>query len=211
MGRVAQGVREEEGENPGNSVPRQRVLERRSRGPVREAPPPILRVSIGSTSSLLDGDPHGVERFAPRSRILDREICECQRVVSLTGQESPREQVNHLCDEPDAERAAQEKSSRHGHGSTPSNDRIRGGQSLGPVPGGPSQGAPGGPGATGEIGGLNCFFLLLDRPEVYNLPVAPMLPPRRTGTGLFRGIVTMAGLGLAAAAVYLFDRRNGAR
>jgi formate dehydrogenase iron-sulfur subunit len=69
-------------------------------------------------------------------------------------------------------------------------------------------GAPGQPGATGEIGGLNCFFLLLDRPEVYNLPVAPMLPPGRTGTGLFRGIVTMAGLGVAAAMVYLSQRRN---
>ncbi len=72
-------------------------------------------------------------------------------------------------------------------------------------------GAPGGPGATGEIGGLNCFFLLLDRPEVYNLPVAPQLPPGRTGTGLFCGILTMAGIGLAAAAVYLTDRSNGRR
>ena len=68
-------------------------------------------------------------------------------------------------------------------------------------------GAPGRPGATGGIEGLNCFFLLLDRPEVYNLPVAPMLPPGRTGAGSSRGILTMAGLGVAAAAVYLAGRR----
>ncbi len=59
-----------------------------------------------------------------------------------------------------------------------------------------------------EIGGLNCFFLLLDRPEVYNLPVAPQLPPSRTGDGLLRGILTMAGIGLAAAAVYVAGRRE---
>jgi formate dehydrogenase iron-sulfur subunit len=71
-------------------------------------------------------------------------------------------------------------------------------------------GAPAGPGATGGIEGLNCFFLLLDRPEIYNLSVAPMLPPGRTGIGLMRGILTMAGLGVAAAAVYFAERRNGA-
>jgi formate dehydrogenase iron-sulfur subunit len=72
-------------------------------------------------------------------------------------------------------------------------------------------GSPGSPGATGEIGGLNCFFLLLDRPEVYNLPVAPLLPPGRTGTGLLRGILTMAGLGLVAAVVYFSERRSELR
>jgi formate dehydrogenase iron-sulfur subunit len=69
-------------------------------------------------------------------------------------------------------------------------------------------GAPGGPGATGGIGHLNCFFLLLDRPEAYNLPVAPHLPPSRTGRGIFRGVVTMAAIGLAAAAVYLAGGRE---
>jgi formate dehydrogenase iron-sulfur subunit len=70
-------------------------------------------------------------------------------------------------------------------------------------------GAPGSPGATNGrkatagIGHLNCFFLLLDRPEAYNLPVAPHLPPARTGRGIFRGILTMAAIGLAAATVYL--------
>ncbi len=31
-------------------------------------------------------------------------------------------------------------------------------------------------GATGGIESLNAFFLLLDKPEVYNLPEAPPLP-----------------------------------
>jgi formate dehydrogenase iron-sulfur subunit len=75
-------------------------------------------------------------------------------------------------------------------------------------------GTPDGPGATNGreaaagIGHLNCFFLLLDRPEVYNLPVAPHLPPARTGRGIFRGVVTMAAIGLAAAAVYMAGGRE---
>jgi formate dehydrogenase iron-sulfur subunit len=85
--------------------------------------------------------------------------------------------------------------------------RVRELHALG-VTGAYLYGVPGGPGATGEIGHLNCFFLLLDRPEVYNLPVAPHLPPARTDAGLFRGIVTMAAIGLAAAGVYLAHRRE---
>ena len=40
---------------------------------------------------------------------------------------------------------------------------------------------PGAPGATGGLGHLNAFFLLTDRPEVYNLPVGadPARRPRR--------------------------------
>jgi len=60
-------------------------------------------------------------------------------------------------------------------------------------------GVPGGPGATGGIGGLNCFFLLVDRPEAYNLPMAPELPSRRA----IRGFLTtsVAALGFAGAIV----------
>ena len=68
-------------------------------------------------------------------------------------------------------------------------------------------GAPGTPGATGGIERLNAFFLLLDRPEVYNLPAAPSLPSRRLGA-LKTGLLTMAGLGLAAAAAFLAPRRG---
>ena len=44
-------------------------------------------------------------------------------------------------------------------------------------------GAPGAPGATGGLGHLNAFFLLTDRPEVYNLPAAPTRASRRVRAG----------------------------
>lgn len=52
---------------------------------------------------------------------------------------------------------------------------------------------PTAPGSTGGIGGLNAFFLLLDRPEVYNLPAYPRQPSRKVAPGF-----ASAGLGLAA-------------
>jgi formate dehydrogenase iron-sulfur subunit len=62
-------------------------------------------------------------------------------------------------------------------------------------------GSPAGPGATGGIEQLNCFFLLLDRPEVYNLPVAPKLPSKRIKSSLGTGLLAAAGIGLTAALV----------
>ncbi len=70
-------------------------------------------------------------------------------------------------------------------------------------------GAPGAPGSTGGIRQLHAFFLLLDRPEVYNLPETPVLPQTRTTRGLVTGIATMAALGLAAAATFFWGRREG--
>jgi formate dehydrogenase iron-sulfur subunit len=67
-------------------------------------------------------------------------------------------------------------------------------------------GAPGGPGATGEIKWLNAFFLLLDRPEVYNLPVAPILPASRVQSGLRNGMLTMLSLGVAAVLCFISGR-----
>jgi len=69
-------------------------------------------------------------------------------------------------------------------------------------------GAPGGPGATAGIERLNAFFLLLDRPEVYGLPAAPTLPSTRVRAGLLNGLLTMAGLALAAAAAITTTRRS---
>ncbi len=69
-------------------------------------------------------------------------------------------------------------------------------------------GAPGTPGATGGIESLHAFFLLLDRPEVYNLPSAPMLPQMRTWVGLRTGILTMAGLGIAAILAFGLRRKS---
>jgi len=67
-------------------------------------------------------------------------------------------------------------------------------------------GTPGGPGATGGIAELNAFFLLTDRPEVYNLPAAPSRPAERVAPGLGLGLAAMAGLALTAAA--LLGRRE---
>ena len=69
-------------------------------------------------------------------------------------------------------------------------------------------GAPGEPGATGGIDSLHAFFLLLDRPEVYNLPAAPALPSARVFTGLVTGMLTMVSLGLAAAVVFAAGRKE---
>src|SRR5690606_38336718 len=67
-------------------------------------------------------------------------------------------------------------------------------------------GAPGHPGATGGIEKLNAFFLLLDRPEVYNFPTAPTRPAERIGPALGTGLATFAGLAVAAVAL-LGNRR----
>ena len=63
-------------------------------------------------------------------------------------------------------------------------------------------GAPESPGATGGIEHLNAFFLLTDRPEVYNLPPAPSLPSKRLVPSLLTGLATMAGLALAAVIAF---------
>jgi formate dehydrogenase iron-sulfur subunit len=62
-------------------------------------------------------------------------------------------------------------------------------------------GAPGYSGATGGIQKLNAFFLLLDRPEVYNFPAAPTRPAERIGPALGAGLATFTGLAIAAAAL----------
>ncbi len=68
-------------------------------------------------------------------------------------------------------------------------------------------GAPDTPGTSGGIGPLHAFFLLLDRPERYGLPVAPTLPSRRTKPALLAGVATMAGVALAAALTFLGHKR----
>ena len=68
-------------------------------------------------------------------------------------------------------------------------------------------GAPGGPGATGDLGHLNAFFLLTDRPETYNLPEAPTRPANRVEPALASGLAAVAGLAVAAVAL-LAARRD---
>ncbi len=77
------------------------------------------------------------------------------------------------------------------------------------VPNADLYGVPDSPGATGGIDSLNAFFLLLDKPEVYNLPEAPTLPQSRTPRGLLNGALTMAVLGLATAATFFWGRHGG--
>jgi formate dehydrogenase iron-sulfur subunit len=58
---------------------------------------------------------------------------------------------------------------------------------------------------TSALGGLNAFFLLLDRPETYNLPPAPIRPSENTG----RGILALAAAALALTAGTLAAFRSG--
>lgn len=72
-------------------------------------------------------------------------------------------------------------------------------------------GSPGAPGATGGLEELNAFFLLTDRPEVYNLPPAPSRPAERVGPALLSGLATMAGFALAAAGLLWSGTRQDDR
>ena len=63
-------------------------------------------------------------------------------------------------------------------------------------------GAPDTPGATGDLGHLNAFFLLTARPEVYNLPVAPTRASNRVRPALTAGLTAMAAF--AATALLAF-------
>jgi formate dehydrogenase iron-sulfur subunit len=46
--------------------------------------------------------------------------------------------------------------------------------------------------------GLHAFFLLVDRPEVYNLPPEPMVPTKRTAESWAAAAMGAAGIALAA-------------
>ncbi|MDP8922552.1 MAG: 4Fe-4S dicluster domain-containing protein [Chloroflexota bacterium] len=53
-------------------------------------------------------------------------------------------------------------------------------------------------GGTGEIDGLNAFFILTAPPEVYNLPNRPELPQRKTFPASWSTVAAAAALGVAA-------------
>ncbi len=61
-------------------------------------------------------------------------------------------------------------------------------------------GAPDTPGSTGGLGRLNAFFLLLDRPEVYNLPSRPDRPANRIAPAFGTGLAALAGMAGVALA-----------
>ena len=63
----------------------------------------------------------------------------------------------------------------------------------------------GDPGATGGIGPLNAFFLLLDKPETYNLPARPQLPQNNVLPSYISTALTAVALGISVA--FAFSRR----
>ena len=56
------------------------------------------------------------------------------------------------------------------------------------------------------LGGLNSFFLLVDRPEVYSLPAQAKLPSKDLPTATALGIG--GALGMAALGVVAFRKRR---
>jgi formate dehydrogenase iron-sulfur subunit len=56
--------------------------------------------------------------------------------------------------------------------------------------------------------GLNAFFLLVDDPEVYNLPPDPVVPTKNVGGAWASAALAAAGVALAAVGAVLADRGN---
>lgn len=52
------------------------------------------------------------------------------------------------------------------------------------------------------VGGLNVFYLLLDRPEVYGLPSAPQLPQRNIAPSAGVALISAAVLGVTGLAAF---------
>ena len=61
-----------------------------------------------------------------------------------------------------------------------------------------------------SVGPLNAFFLLVDKPEVYNLPENPHLPQQHVLMGYLATAATAVVFSVATAAVFLLTARKGA-
>jgi formate dehydrogenase iron-sulfur subunit len=59
------------------------------------------------------------------------------------------------------------------------------------------------------VGGLNCFFLLVDRPEVYGLPAAPKLPSDSVPEGLALSALTAAVVAVGSVVAFRKERMDG--
>jgi formate dehydrogenase iron-sulfur subunit len=60
-------------------------------------------------------------------------------------------------------------------------------------------------------GGLNAFFLLLDKPEVYNLPPDPVVPTRKGAESWLAMLCGVAGTAVLALAAIVATRGDGNR
>lgn len=56
------------------------------------------------------------------------------------------------------------------------------------------------------VGGLNCFFLLVDKPEVYGLPARPELPSKNIAAGFAGSAVAAAALAVTGIASFRHAR-----
>jgi formate dehydrogenase iron-sulfur subunit len=57
--------------------------------------------------------------------------------------------------------------------------------------------------------GLNAFFLLVDKPEVYNLPPDPVVPTKKVKEAWFSMAATAAAIAVAALGTALFAPKDG--
>ena len=59
------------------------------------------------------------------------------------------------------------------------------------------------------VGGLNCFFLLVDQPEVYGLPSEPQLPSASVPEGFAVSAVTAAAVAVGSVVAFRKERMDG--
>jgi formate dehydrogenase iron-sulfur subunit len=59
------------------------------------------------------------------------------------------------------------------------------------------------------VGGLNCFFLLVDKPEVYGLPAKPELPSKNVASGFGVSALTAATLAVTGLVSFRKNRMDG--
>jgi formate dehydrogenase iron-sulfur subunit len=57
--------------------------------------------------------------------------------------------------------------------------------------------------------GLHAFFLLVDKPEVYNLPPDPVVPTKKVRAAWISMAATSAAMALVALGTALFAGRDG--